>query len=101
MIITAPLRRMILHLSQRGLTDVRIFILQSHRKRSALAGHSTTSRQKAANLLTLPHRRLDLPLNLLTDRLDIPRTVDLAQDAALAVVLDHRHRVLNVDLDAR
>jgi len=29
MIITAPLRRMILHRSQRGLTEVRIFMRQS------------------------------------------------------------------------
>ncbi len=98
MIITAPLRRMILHRSQRGLTEVRIFIGLSGTL--ARKTRTTTTAPKAANLLTLPHRRLELLLNFPRHRVDIPRAIDIAQDAPLTVVLDHWHGVLEVDLDA-
>jgi hypothetical protein len=58
MIITAPLRRMILQRSQRGLTDVRIFI--SFPETLAGRGNPRTTQQppEGGNLVTLSHHRL-------------------------------------------
>src|SRR5207244_4521078 len=55
---------------------------------------------EGGNRLTLPYRRLQLLPNCLSYRVDVARAIDLAQDAALTVVVDHRHRIVNVDLDA-
>src|SRR5579871_6466674 len=85
----------------RALTEVLIFIEKSQRERPRQAQRTQTNdRPRAANLLTLPHRRLELPLNIARHAFDVPRAVDGAQNAPLAVVLDHRHGVLQVHLDA-
>src|SRR4051794_31783504 len=95
MTITEPLRRMILHLSQRGLTDVLIFIANY-----PLWTHAKDPAMPRGNRMTLPHRRLKLPFYFSGDGCDLTRAVDRVQNAARLVVVEHRHRLLQIELDA-
>jgi hypothetical protein len=91
---------MILQRSQRGFTEVRIFIAN-------LAPNSAqTEPPSGGNLRSLPQDRAsslcsagrddsaELAFDTARDVLNALLTVDLAQNAAVAIVVDHRQGVL-------
>src|SRR3990167_252585 len=96
---TTPYRRMILHLSQRRLTEARTFIALSARLILESEAHSNTGLRHeqpriVSNSPPFAHRCEDV----VAHDVDILCTIDLVQDTARTVVVDQRRSLVQEKL---